>query len=133
LAISGSIYADSSQNTVYFKNHCFYVELAQTAEEKAKGLTLREHLDPDKGMLFIYKKERKYIFTMKNTLIPLDIIWINKDKEVCFIGVNIQPATPKSYAKITPKVKAKYVLELNAGIAAKIGLKIEDSLVFDIE
>ena len=55
------------------------------------GLMFRENMDSDRGMLFIFEKEGEYPFWMKNTLIPLDIIWINKDKEVVFISENAQP------------------------------------------
>ncbi len=89
----------------------------------------REKLDLDKGMLFIFEEEGEYSFWMKNTLIPLDIIWINKAKEVVFISGNTQPCQEEySCSSINPGKNAKYVLEINAGIAEKIGLKVGDKI-----
>lgn len=124
--------ADLGRGVVCFKNYCFDVELAQTVEERTQGLMLRERLDPDKGILFAYKEEGKHPFWMKNTLIPLDIIWINKEKKVIFIGQNIQPCKAEPCPVISPNVKAKYVLELNAQTVEEIELSIGDKLEFDI-
>ena len=69
---------------------------------------------------------------MKNTLIPLDIIWINKDKEVVFIKRNAKPGREKSHPPIHPHKKALYVLEINAGVADSMGIKIGDKARFEI-
>ena len=63
---------------VCLKEKCFSVELAKTSAEQAKGLMFRENLSIDKGMLFIFEKEEIYPFWMKDHLIPLDIIGIDK-------------------------------------------------------
>ena len=60
-----------------FENNCFEVELALTLIEKGRGLMYREYLEENKGMLFVFDKEEKRSFWMKNTFIPLDIIWLN--------------------------------------------------------
>ena len=78
-------YANKKQTRACFKEYCFAVELAISPEERSRGLMFRESLDQDKGMLFIFEKEEKHAFWMKNTLIPLDIIWIDHNKEVIFI------------------------------------------------
>ena len=88
----------------------------------------REKLDADKGMLFIYEKEGKYPFWMKNTLIPLDIIWIDKNKEVVFISANAQPCKEDYCPSILPPENAKYVLEINGGVSEKIGLAIGEAV-----
>ena len=88
----------------------------------------RDSLDKNKGMLFIYQAHSKQSFWMKNTLIPLDIIWINKDKKVVFISENAQPCKWYSCYSIKPTAEAKYVLEVNSGVVQKIGLKTEDKL-----
>ena len=113
-------------NQVCFKNHCFNVELAIEIDEQVRGLMFREHLDSDKGMLFIFKEELKHSFWMKNVLIPLDIIWINENKEVVFISENTQPCGEFICSTIKPIENAKYVLEINGGISKKIGLTIGD-------
>lgn len=113
---------------VCFKEYCFVAELAQTPLEISKGLMFRKNLEQDKGMLFIFKKEAKYSFWMKNTLIPLDIIWINKDRKVVFISENNQPCKWYYCSSVKPTAEAKYVLEVNSGIVQKIGLKTGDEL-----
>ena len=119
---------------VCYKEACFSVELAETSAEREKGLMFRAQLGQDKGMLFIFDKEDIYPFWMKNTLIPLDIIWINSDNKAVFIGKNIQPCLPAQAGKsficpmVAPPVKARYVLEVNAGLAEKIELKIGDEI-----
>ena len=67
---------------------------------------------------------------MKNTLIPLDIIWINANNEVVFISENTIPCEKDFCPSIEPVREAKYVLEINGGLVEKIGLKIGDKLEF---
>jgi uncharacterized protein len=115
---------------VCFENNCFDLEVAETREQRKQGLMFREKLDPNKGMLFIYQQEAIYPFWMKNTLISLDIIWINKENQVVYISQNNQPCQDNDCFSINPDKKAKYVLEINAGKAAEINLKVGDQAVF---
>ena len=124
----GSGCLGANQNKVCFKKHCFYVELAQTPAEKMKGLMFREHLASDRGMLFVYQEERERSFWMKNILMPLDIIWINQDREVVLISEDIQPCEKDPCPTISPDLKARYVLEINARKARRIGLRLGDKL-----
>lgn len=117
---------------VCFGRECFDVELAITQNEHNKGLMYREHLDKDKGMLFIFEEPGEYNFWMKNTLIPLDIIWIDENKEVIFITKNTQPCKEDPCPSISSDKPAKYVLELNTGIADEIGLKEGDRLIINV-
>jgi hypothetical protein len=92
------------------------VEIADTDERRAYGLMFRNSLPKDEGMLFIFEDERIRSFWMKNTLIPLSIAYINKDKILTEI-VDMQPAIlgaarPKSYPS---KKKSMYALEMNIG------------------
>lgn len=121
-------YRREKQNRVCFKNYCFYIELALTPEERSNGLMFRESLDFTKGMLFVFEKEGKYPFWMKNTLIPLDIIWINENKEVVFISENTQLCKEYYCPIIEPTKNAKYVLEINGGISKRIGLVVGDKI-----
>ena len=118
------------KNLVCFENHCFQVELALTPTEYEYGLMFRKSLDADKGMLFIFKEEGEYPFWMKNTLIPLDIIWIDKNKEVVFINKNTKPCEVDSCPIINPNRKAQYVLELSGGMVDKIGLNVGEKIIF---
>lgn len=120
-----------NESRVCFRDNCFYVELATTPDEQSRGLMFREHLDPDRGMLFIFPKEDTYSFWMKNTLIPLDIIWISEEEKVVFISRNTQPCVELSCPMINPGEKAKYVLEVNAGVSDGIGLLIGDKVAID--
>jgi len=133
LALISAIGCDGSgQSRVLFEDHCFYVEVVETPQERARGLMFREHLDPDNGMLFIFDWEAVYPFWMKNTLIPLDIIWIDSNKEVVFISKDAQPCEQEPCPTINPYKRAKYVLEVCGGTADKIGLEVGDKLKLDI-
>lgn len=74
-------------------------------------------------MLFVYDEEKKYSFWMKNTLIPLDIIWIDKDHRVVDVQT-VQPCKTEHCPSFTPKEQAQYILEINAGIAERAGIKV---------
>jgi hypothetical protein len=103
------------------------VEIADDLSERTQGLMFRESLNKNSGMLFVFEKEEKHAFWMKNTLIPLDIIFISEDLEI----VDIKNAIPceenncKSYA---PKEKAKYVLEVNEKFTLKNSINIGDKV-----
>jgi uncharacterized protein len=126
-AAAGWVFTDRSDGArVCFKNNCFLIEIASTPQERSRGLMFRENLPENEGMLFVFEKEGDYSFWMKNVLIPLDIIWINKDGEIVYIAENLQPGTDIEYGTIKPNQKAKYVLEINGGLAAQIGLTIRD-------
>jgi len=129
-AIISIIKNNSKESKVCVNNHCFSVELSETQKQRSQGLMYKESLDQDKGMLFIFDQEKKHSFWMKNTLIPLDIIWINKDKEVVDIKKNVQPCVQEECKIFKPSNKAKYVLELNAGQSDKTNIKIGDRLIF---
>jgi len=129
LAISEN-YFKGKQNQVCFKSYCFDVELALTPEEMSRGLMFRDHLDANRGMFFVFDKEGDYQFWMENTLIPLDIIWINENREVVFISENVQPCKEYSCPVIEPAKNAKYVLEINGGQSEKIGLTVGKKIDF---
>lgn len=115
--------------TACFADDCFLVEVAITDAEQQRGLMFREYLDKDKGMLFIFDGEEIHSFWMKNTLIPLDIIWINQGQEIVFIAENTQPCH-ETCLPIDSKQKAKYVLEINGGLARELGLNVGEKVSF---
>lgn len=108
---------------------CFTIEVAKTQTEQERGLMGRDHLDKDKGMLFIFEKEGNHPFWMKDTLIPLDIVWINQNKEIVFIAENTQPCGKGECPPIDPKQNAMYALEINGGLSNQIGLKVGDEVL----
>jgi uncharacterized membrane protein (UPF0127 family) len=115
-----------STGSVCINNNCFSVEIARTEVLRDRGLMYRTQLDKDKGMFFIFDKEGIYPFWMKNTLIPLDMIWIDGDNNIVFIGENIQPCKNIICPVINPLTNANYVLEVNAGITKDLGIKVGD-------
>jgi len=121
---------NSDKNYVVFENKSFEVELATTSDERQKWLMYREFLDEDKWMLFVFENEWHYNFWMKNTLIPLDMIWINDTNGENRV-VDIQTAHPcevKDCPSYTPRGNAVYVLEINAWLAKKYDIKFWDLL-----
>lgn len=91
------------------------VEIARTPRQIQRGLMYREHMPPDHGMLFLMREERIHSFWMRNTLIPLDMIFIGKDMTVAGVVANTEPLTDTSRRVDRPSY---YVLEVNAGWAA---------------
>ncbi len=131
---AGILLAPSSElksGSVCIKENCFNVEVATTQVQREKGLIYRKELGKDNGMLFVFDKEGNYPFWMKNTLIPLDIIWADSNSKVVFIASNVQPCKSLICPSVNPGVGAKYVLEINAGLCEEIGLKLGDELKID--
>ena len=104
------------------------VDLALTPAEQEKGLSGKNLLVEDTGMLFVFANSDKYPFWMKDMNFPIDIIWISQDQKVVYIKKNALPELyPETYA---PTENAKYVLEITAGFADKYNLKTGDSVLF---
>lgn len=118
-----------SSNKVCINSKCFNIEIAQTPEERQKGLMYRQSLNENAGMLFIFDKEGIYPFWMKNTLIPLDIIWINKDYKIVYIEKNIAPCKTDPCPSYSPQKEALYVLEINSGLAEKYSFKVGERVI----
>jgi len=119
--------------SVCIKENCFEVELAKTSEQISRGLMYRKELSENMGMLFVFDREGIYPFWMKNTLIPLDMVWISSDSKVVSISQNAQPCKTLICPSIIPSAKAKYVLEVNSGVCQKINLKKGDELKINIK
>jgi len=101
-------------NQVTVGSQTWTVEVADEPAEHHYGLMFREELKKGVGMLFVFEEENFHAFWMKNTLIPLDIVWISKDMNVVDIH-RMEPCTTERCESYTPKARAKYVLEVNAG------------------
>jgi uncharacterized protein len=105
--------------------HELSVEVMRTAEQRQRGLMFRRFLPQNRGMLFLFEAERPVAMWMKNTYLPLDMVFIGKTGRVVGLAENVEPLSEK----IIPSGAPTYaVLELNAGVAAKIGLRIGDAL-----
>jgi uncharacterized membrane protein (UPF0127 family) len=106
----------------------FIVDVANTKYSLEKGLSGREPLSDDQGMLFIFPTEDEYGFWMKDMKFPIDIIWINSQMKIVHIEKSVSPNT---YPKIlTPTAPAIYVLEISAGQSDLLNIKIGDSVIF---
>ena len=105
--------------------HRFDVEVARTEAEQEQGLMFRKALDADKGMLFPMEPPRTASFWMKNTIIPLDMLFIHTDGTIAFIGANV---APYSREPVSAGVPVMAVLELRGGRAAELGIKAGDRL-----
>jgi uncharacterized membrane protein (UPF0127 family) len=106
------------------------IELAKTPQEQANGLMYRTELCEDCGMLFIYDHEQILTFWMKNTLISLDMIFINGNGEIVNIAQNTK--INQTQERYSSKILAKYVLEVNGGWCKGNGVEIGDKVEFNI-
>ncbi len=96
------------------------VELATTSAARAQGLSGRDALPPQRGMLFVFPEDGRYAFWMKDMRFAIDIVWIDREGRVVRVDAGVQPATfPATFSPPTP---VRYVLELAAGQAAALGL-----------
>ncbi len=118
---------------VRLKGERFTVELAETSEKQALGLMFREELPDDHGMLFIFPSEGRRAFWMKNTRIPLDIFYFDAELKLVSVSENTPPCRVRSCPAYPSEGPAKYVLELNAGKAAELGVKQGDVLELDLD
>ena len=105
------------------------IEVAQTPDKEQQGLMFRRSMADSLGMLFVFDTEEQQSFWMKNTYIPLDIIYVSAKKQIVSIGQNCKPLSEES---VPSEGKAKYVVEVNGGYAAKMGLKKDDKIDFII-
>ena len=115
--------------TQHGENHGFNVEIATDARTQAQGLMNRSHLDPDAGMLFIFTPPRYIDFWMKNTPIPLDILFIDQTGTITHIAPH---TTPLSTDRIPSQSIVSRVLEINAGLADALHIAVGDHVVYDI-
>lgn len=106
--------------------HHFNIELVDDDASRAQGLMFRTNLADDAGMLFDFHEERPVSFWMRNTLIPLDMIFVRADGVIVNIHSNARPQDPKPIPSAGP---VRFVFEIVGGGASKIGLKAGDRLV----
>ena len=109
--------------------HSFTVEVVATDEERAKGLMFRRELPEGRGMLFDFRRERPVAFWMKNTYVPLDMIFIRADGRILRIAENTQPMSESLVPSGGPVLG---VLEVIAGTAKKLGIEPGDRVSYPI-
>ena len=104
------------------------VDVAIDDEDHTDGLSGREKLEEDRGMLFVFDESAKYPFWMKDMKFSLDIIWLDENREVVYIK---EDARPESYPDVfEPMRPSRYVLEVPSGFSKKNNLKIGDQATF---
>jgi hypothetical protein len=106
--------------------HVFSVEIARTTEERARGLMFRDRLAPDGGMLFVYRADQPVSMWMKNTLIPLDMLFIARDGTIRSIA---ERTVPLSETIIPSPGAVGAVLEINGGTAERLGIRPGDRVL----
>jgi uncharacterized membrane protein (UPF0127 family) len=119
----------SSQPWVELRGQRYVVEVADTHEERARGLMFRDRLEPGTGMLFVHDIEQPLAYWMKNTKIPLDILYFDEDRKLVSVSRGVPPCLLGNRCPNYPsRGPALYVLELNAGVASQIGVAPGDEL-----
>ena len=106
----------------------FQVEVADNPAKRELGLQYRRDLPPDRGMIFLFPGESQHSFWMKNTPLPLDMIFISRDKKI--VGI-VEQAVPFSLDSRSVAAPSQFVLEINGGLSRQYGLKVGDSVRFE--
>lgn len=106
----------------------FEVEIADTPAKRQLGLQYRRELAENRGMLFLFGQEREQTFWMKNTPIPLDMVFINADKKI--VGI-VQNAVPFSLDTRSVSLPSQFVLEINGGLSRRYGIQSGDRVRFE--
>jgi uncharacterized membrane protein (UPF0127 family) len=106
----------------------FQVEVADTAAKRTLGLQYRKELGSDRGMIFLFPAESHQSFWMKNTPLPLDMIFINSERKI--VGI-VEQTTPFSLDSRSVPAPSQFVLEINGGLAKRHGIRAGDSVKFE--
>ena len=127
ILIGGWLALNLSVPVVQIGDAMLQVEIADTQEKKEKGLSDRESLQEDRGMLFLFEKPGRYGFWMKEMNFAIDIIWIDKNKSVIEITKNVDPKTfPEVFY---PKEAVQYVIEIQAGFTELNEIQLGDKIL----
>jgi Uncharacterized conserved protein len=122
LALAGC--ASASGSWVELAGHRYGVEIADDDAERERGLMFRDELAADRGMLFIHERQEPQAYWMKNTRIPLDILYFDNARKLVSQQRDVPPCTLGDACPPYPSdAPARYVLELNAGEAARLDLR----------
>jgi uncharacterized protein len=109
----------------------YSIEIARTPEEQAQGLMFRESLPERAGMLFPFADPGVHRFWMKNTMIPLDIIWMDGAGRVLFVSADTPPCRADPCPNYGPELPAASVLEIAGGMAAKERVTVGSTIRFE--
>lgn len=109
----------------------YRLELARTPQEQAQGLMFRESLPPNTGMLFVFDAAGVHAFWMKNTMIPLDMIWMDEAGRVLFVSADTPPCKADPCPNYGPDAPAARVLEIAGGLAKKEKVTVGSVIRFE--
>ncbi|OGX31667.1 MAG: hypothetical protein A2787_06195 [Omnitrophica WOR_2 bacterium RIFCSPHIGHO2_01_FULL_48_9] len=126
---SGSLSGDQ----VCLKEKCIAVEVVYKQKDVVRGLQFRTSLPDDHGMLFVFAESAPRSFWMKDTFIPLDMIWLDYARRVVHIEENVPPCRQDPCPRYAPAQAAMYVLEVNARQAARLGIKVGEEIEFRLK
>lgn len=115
---------------VFINGNDYFLEIAQNNKQRKIGLSDRNELCSNCGMLFVFDKEEEHSFWMKDTYVPLDIIWLNSNNQIVKTIIAANTDSEIVYSNEEP---AKYVIELNANESLKLGLKIGDTIPLELK
>lgn len=118
-------------NSLRIGDGIFRARIASNQTEREKGLSGVGKLEPDQALLMLFPTEGKWNIWMKDMLVPIDIVWLDKDKKVIFIVKEAQPEASTSTI-FEPKAPAKYVIELPAGTVDSKAINLNATAIFDV-
>jgi len=122
----------AKENRACYKEQCYKLELAMTQEQKSKGLQHRDQLDKKRGMLFFMNNKGSPKFWMKETFIPLDIIWLDDLGTITYIEHSAFPCEKDPCPMYGPNFPAGYVLEINSGEASRLDMRLGERIVLQL-
>ena len=123
----GELTIYQKKDSAFYEVKTLDIEFAEDEYERQTGLMHRSSMKNNRGMLFIFEENRMQSFYMKNTLIPLDLLFINDQNKIVSFQKNAKPLNEQSLPSSAP---AQYVLEINAGLAEEWNLSEGDSISF---
>jgi uncharacterized protein len=129
-AVAAAQYKSPRGEVIFPDETRVIVEIADTPELTERGLMFRTRMGENEGMVFLFDEPDIRPFWMKNTLIPLDIIWLDADRRIVHIAHSVPPCKADPCPTYPPSRPAKYVVEVNSGFAKRNGVKEGDVLVF---
>ncbi|HLJ73059.1 MAG TPA: DUF192 domain-containing protein [Thermoanaerobaculia bacterium] len=121
----------SGPRVIFPDNFAVQVEIAADDATRTQGLMYRDQLANDRGMIFLFAQSGDYPFWMKNTLIPLDMIWIDDQKKIVHVAHDVPPCKADPCPSYPPGANSRYVLEVAAGVAARHNLANGQTLRFE--
>ncbi len=131
--VSFLIYGDTKLIPLFIGSNEFIVEIANTEEARVRGLMYRESIPDNYGMLFVFDEEDIRSFWMKNTFIYLDIICLDKSKQIVDMFTNVPPCKTEPCKNYISSKPAKYVLELKGNRVKDLNLKKGDFVFFILD